>query len=127
MLWLRQPIDSRLTGYEDVNDAERLSVDPAMRHVLGGQAALTDKQAAPTSEVGRQRDGNPQLVQVAADAEDFRAQLKSPEPVFSIDPVGSKNSVDLYWQASSGLMNYQILPARPLDVRRTHTDSGIPI
>jgi hypothetical protein len=28
---LRQSIDSRLAGYEDVNDAERLCLDPAMR------------------------------------------------------------------------------------------------
>ena len=34
---LRQSIYSRLAGYEDVNDAERLSVDPAMRHVVGGR------------------------------------------------------------------------------------------
>ena len=42
---LRQSIYSRLAGYEDVNDAERLSVDPAMRQVVGGRAALTDKHA----------------------------------------------------------------------------------
>ncbi len=50
---LRQSIYSRLAGYEDVNDAERLSVDPAMRHVVGGRAALADKRAASISEVGR--------------------------------------------------------------------------
>ncbi len=50
---LRQSIYSRLAGYEDVNDAERLSVDPAMRHVLGGRASQPEKQAASTSEVGR--------------------------------------------------------------------------
>ncbi len=50
---LRQSIYSRLAGYEDVNDAERLSVDPAMRHVVGGRAAMADKRAASTSEVGR--------------------------------------------------------------------------
>jgi len=50
---LRQSIYSRLAGYEAVNDAERLSVDPAMRHVVGGRAALTDKHAGSTSEVGR--------------------------------------------------------------------------
>ncbi len=50
---LRQSVYSRLAGYEDVNDAERLSVDPAMRHVVGGRAALADKRAASTSEVGR--------------------------------------------------------------------------
>jgi len=35
---LRQAIHSRLAGYDDTNDAERLAVDPAMRHVAGGRA-----------------------------------------------------------------------------------------
>ena len=50
---LRQSIYSRLAGYENVNDAERLSVDPAMRHVVGGRAARADKEAACPSGVGR--------------------------------------------------------------------------
>lgn len=50
---LRQSIYSRLAGYEGVNNAERLSVDPAMRHVVSGRAALADKHAASTSEVDR--------------------------------------------------------------------------
>ena len=50
---LRQSIYSRLAGYEDVNDAQRLAVDPAMRHVVGGRAAQVDKEAASTSGVGR--------------------------------------------------------------------------
>ena len=36
---LRQSIYSRLAGYEDVNDAERLAVDPAIRHVVGGRGS----------------------------------------------------------------------------------------
>ena len=50
---LRQSIYSRLAGYEDVNDAERLCIDPAMRHVVGGRASQPEKQAASSSEVGR--------------------------------------------------------------------------
>ena len=48
---LRQSIYSRLAGYEDVNDAERLSVDPVMRQIVGGRAA--DKQGASASHVSR--------------------------------------------------------------------------
>ena len=50
---LRQSIYSRLAGYEDVNDAERLAVDPAIRHVVGGRAAQADNEAASMSVVGR--------------------------------------------------------------------------
>lgn len=48
---LRQSIYSRLGGYEDLNDAERLRVDPAMRQVVGGRAR--EKTAASISEVAR--------------------------------------------------------------------------
>jgi hypothetical protein len=48
---LRQSLFSRLAGYEDTNDAERLSVDPAMRHVVGGRAR--ERSAASTSQMGR--------------------------------------------------------------------------
>jgi hypothetical protein len=46
---LRQSLFSRLAGYEDVNDAERLGVDPVMRHIVGGRA--TERDAASTSEI----------------------------------------------------------------------------
>ena len=44
---LRQSVYSRLAGYEDTNDAERLARDSAMRLVTGRRAA--DKQAASTN------------------------------------------------------------------------------
>jgi len=38
---LRQSIYSRLAGYEDVNDAERLSQDPTFRLIANGQKTGT--------------------------------------------------------------------------------------
>ena len=47
----RQSTFGRLGGYEDVNDADRLGRDPAMRWIVGGQAVA--KQAASASQMGR--------------------------------------------------------------------------
>lgn len=48
---LRQSVYSRLAGYHDTNDAERLCQDPAMRVVVGWQGS--DRNAASASEMGR--------------------------------------------------------------------------
>src|SRR6266550_5894080 len=48
---LRQSVFGRLAGYEDVNDAERLCRDPAMRWVVGGGAPMG--RAASASQMGR--------------------------------------------------------------------------
>jgi hypothetical protein len=45
----RQSVFGRLAGYEDVNDAERLRHDPAMRRILGGKAA--QGRAASSSQI----------------------------------------------------------------------------
>jgi hypothetical protein len=47
---LRQSVYSRLAGYEDVNDALRLSVDPVMRAVTGKKKK---KNAASINTIGR--------------------------------------------------------------------------
>ena len=48
---LRQSVFGRLAGYEDVNDAERLRRDPAMRWVVGDRAITGC--AASASQMGR--------------------------------------------------------------------------
>jgi DDE family transposase len=48
---LRQSVFGRLAGYEDVNDAERLCHDPAMRWVVGDRAI--SGSAASASQMGR--------------------------------------------------------------------------
>src|SRR4051812_3299147 len=48
---LRQSVFGRLAGYEDVNDAEQLCRDPAMRWVVGDRAIPSS--AASESQMGR--------------------------------------------------------------------------
>jgi hypothetical protein len=48
---LRQAVFGRLAGYEDVNDADRLCHDPAMRWVVGDRAI--SGSAASASQIGR--------------------------------------------------------------------------
>ncbi len=47
----RQSVFGRLGGYDDVNDADRLSLDPVMRWIVGGKAV--ERQAASSSQMGR--------------------------------------------------------------------------
>ena len=42
----RQSVFGRLAGYEDVNDADRLGCDPAMRFIVGGHV-VTAQAASP--------------------------------------------------------------------------------
>ena len=51
---LRQSVFGRLAGYEDVNDAARLSRDPVMRQIIGGRAI--NAQAASSLPDGPLRD-----------------------------------------------------------------------
>jgi hypothetical protein len=47
----RQSVFGRLAGYEDVNDAERLARDPAMRAIVGREGL--DRFAASSGQMGR--------------------------------------------------------------------------
>ncbi len=51
----RQSVFGRLAGYEDVNDADRLSRDPVMRSIVG--RGNDDRSAASESEMGRFETG----------------------------------------------------------------------
>ena len=51
----RQSVFGRLAGYEDVNDADRLAYDPAMRAVVDRSGL--DRRAASTSQMGRFETG----------------------------------------------------------------------
>lgn len=51
----RQSVFGRLAEYEDVNDADRLGHDPAMRRIVGGRAVTNE--AASTSQMGRFETG----------------------------------------------------------------------
>jgi hypothetical protein len=51
----RQSTFGRLAGYDDVNDADRLGRDPAMRWIVGGHAV--SRQAASASQMGRFETG----------------------------------------------------------------------
>src|ERR687893_1797535 len=55
MVQLRQSVFGRLAGYEDVNDAERLAHDPALRAVVG-RGGL-GRRAAPPRGMGRFQKG----------------------------------------------------------------------
>ena len=66
---LRRSVFGRLAGYEDVNDAERLRHDPAMRWIVGGKAA--QGCAASPSQMGR-----------------FRASKEIETPLIPIDCAG---------------------------------------
>jgi len=48
---LRQSVFGRLAGYDDVNDADRLGFDPAMRWIIGGKAVSC--RGASASQMGR--------------------------------------------------------------------------
>ena len=54
---LRQSVYGRLAGYEDVNDADRLSHDPTMRWIVGGKAVDRGGASVLVDHAGEHGDG----------------------------------------------------------------------
>lgn len=63
----RQSVFGRLAGYQDVNDADRLALDPVMRQVV-------DVQAASASQMGRFETGTLALPDNRAALADLNGQ-----------------------------------------------------
>lgn len=51
----QQSVFGRLVGYEDVNDADRLALDPVMRQVMGGCCTSRPRHHLPTGQGRRHR------------------------------------------------------------------------
>jgi Transposase DDE domain group 1 len=81
---LRQSVFGRLAGYEDVNDADRLRRDPAMRWVVGDRA-ITGSAASASPPVASLRQNN---VVAISHAPDRRIALSA--PAFAGDPRGMR-------------------------------------
>ena len=97
---LRQSIYSRLAGYDDTNDAERLSQDPAMRVVVGWQGS--DRNAARTNTMSRFETET--LTQ-----EDNLKGLALMNPQW-VRPTDNWNFSNLRWPRIDGFDSYGYIP-----------------
>ena len=79
----------RLGGYGEVNDADRLGRDPAMRWVVGGKAV--ERQAASASQMGRfetellARDANVEALNDMSEAWVNRVHDRRPPKMIILD------------------------------------------
>jgi hypothetical protein len=73
---LRQSVFGRLAGYEDVNDADRLCRDPAMRWVVGG--AVVADQPAGEADQDRRQGGQPRPLRHLPDGRGLGAAADVP-------------------------------------------------
>jgi hypothetical protein len=92
---LRQSVFGRLAGYEDVNDAERLCRDPAMRWVVGDRAITGS--AASASQMGRfetKRLSRPENLAALADLPGHwidKVQQRRPPRIIVLDMDASES------------------------------------
>src|SRR5262245_12691968 len=87
----RQSVFGRLAGYEDVNDAERLRHDPAMRWIVGGKSGAEERGFAKSD--GALRDA------MARGAQKLRCSCR---PVWPVDrPCARPKATP--WHRDAGL------------------------
>ena len=97
MAMLRQAAYGRIGGHEDVNDADHLRDDPAMRRVIGGHAA--EARGASTGHMGRFETEIPGRVENLAALTDLsgmwidRVNAVRPPKTSVIDVDGSSSPV----------------------------------
>src|SRR5262249_30409716 len=87
----RQSVFGRLAGYEDVNDAERLRHDPAMRWIVGGKAAQRRRGFAESD--GALRDA------MARGAQELRCSCR---PVWPVDRPCARPNATPWHRARHG-------------------------
>jgi hypothetical protein len=83
---LRQSVFGRLAGYEDVNDAERLRRDPAMRWVVGDRAITGS--AASASQMGPLHESALSVRHLGRSMNGLRAGMSAP-PVIAAARVAA--------------------------------------
>src|SRR3954447_4381201 len=105
---LRQAIYGRLAGYEDVNDAERLADDPAMRAIVGREGI--DRPAASGSEMGRF-----ETEWLASEATSRRSRTCPAPGSTGCTGAGRRTASSSTWTAPR---------ARPMDNRRARPGTG---
>jgi len=79
---MRQAVYSRLAGYEDTNDADRLSEDPAMlqvegKRVLFDQASSTSEMSPFETEILTQRENVNALMKLPGNWVDWMHQAQA--------------------------------------------------
>ena len=88
---LRQSVFGRLAGYEDVNDAERLRRDPAMRWVVGDRAITGS--AASASQMGPLHESALSVRHLGRSMNGLRADPKRPlGPAYENETIGPQSS-----------------------------------
>ncbi len=106
---LRQSVFGRLAGYEDVNDADRLVLDPVMRQVVGERAV--DAKAAPTSQMGQFETEVLLTSNEAYDRKKTNENGSLNVTPLHLKPTGDPDSMKMIVTGTSGFIGSHLLKA----------------